>query len=65
MKKELGRLLLDIAKYIITAIILARIFGEFDNDFELYFCASVTIIVLALIGLWLTEDDKKTKKKKK
>ncbi len=64
MDEELGKWLLDISKYIITAYILAEMFGK-DND---SIWAVVGAVVLAaaswLVGLYLIKKEKKKKKKK-
>ncbi len=31
MKKELGKWLMDIAKYIVTALLLSSVFGDMQN----------------------------------
>jgi len=36
MKKELGRWLMDIAKYIATAVLVSSLFGGFENTWLLY-----------------------------
>ena len=37
MKKEFGKWLMDIAKYITTAVILTSIFGEVEQKWIIYF----------------------------
>jgi hypothetical protein len=65
MQKELGKWLLDIAKYIATAIILSNIFSDMQDKSIIFF--GITGIVFALIwGLYLVKEPKdKTKKRKK
>lgn len=36
MKKELGKWLMDIAKYITTAVVLTSIFGEVEQKWIIY-----------------------------
>ena len=36
MRKEFGKWLMDIAKYITTAVILTSIFGEIDQKWVIY-----------------------------
>ena len=36
MRKELGKWLMDIAKYITTAVILTSIFGEVEQKWIIY-----------------------------
>lgn len=60
---------MDIAKYMVTAILLARVVGDFTNPFIAYLVAIVSILVL-VVGLLLVRDgeskntNKKTKTKK-
>lgn len=59
MRKELGKWLMDIAKYMTTALLLSSAFGDMDNPW-------ITTLVIAaaaatlVIGLFLV----KTKKEK-
>lgn len=52
MRKELGKWLMDIAKYIITAIILTSVFGEAE-PLVLYFGGGLAVIITLAIGLFL------------
>ena len=61
MKKEFGKWLLDISKYMTTAILLSSIFTDFGGNW-LYVVAVVTILVTLMGGLLLTR--KKNNKKK-
>lgn len=59
MKKELGKWLMDIAKYITTAIVLSSIFGDVQEKWIIYVGGSLAIIVTLLAGLWLVREEKK------
>ena len=59
MKKELGKWLMDIAKYITTAVVLTSIFGEVQEKWVIYVGGSLAIVVTLLAGLWLVKDEKK------
>jgi hypothetical protein len=59
MKKELGKWLMDIAKYITTAVILTSIFGDVEQKWIIYLGGSLTVIVTLLAGLWLVQEKKK------
>ena len=65
MKKEFGKWLLDIAKYIVTAIILTSIFGDIKERWLVYFISASSVIVAMTIGLLLLKDDKTVNKKLK
>lgn len=59
MRKELGKWLMDIAKYITTAVILTSIFGDVDQKWIIYSVGTVSILVTLMAGLRLVKDDKK------
>lgn len=54
---------MDIAKYMVTAILLARVVGDFTNPFIAYLVAIVSILVL-VVGLLLVRDGEKNTNKK-
>lgn len=56
MKKELGKWLMDIAKYITTAVLLASVFNGIESGWLVYLCASVAIALTLICGLWLIRD---------
>lgn len=59
MKKELGKWLMDIAKYITTAVVLTSIFGDVQERWIIYVGGSLAVIVTLLAGLWLVKEEKK------
>ena len=59
MRKELGKWLMDIAKYITTAVVLSSIFGDVQEKWIIYVGGSLAIIVTLLAGLWLVREEKK------
>ncbi len=61
MRKELGKWLMDIAKYITTAVVLTSIFGDVEQKWIIYIGGSLTIVITLLAGLWLVKDKKKGK----
>ena len=56
MKKELGKWLMDIAKYITTAVILTSIFGDIEERWLVYTGGTITIIVVLSRGLFLVKE---------
>ena len=62
MKKELGKWLMDIAKYIATAVILTSVFGEISEQWVIYVGGLVAVILTLTVGLWLIKDKKKGEK---
>ena len=64
MDEELGKWLLDISKYIITAYILAEMFGK-DNDSILAVVGAVVLAAASFVGgLYLIKKGKNKKNKK-
>ena len=63
MKKEFGKWLMDIAKYITTAVILTSIFGEIEQKWIIYAGGIVSISLTLGIGLWLVRDNKRKESK--
>ena len=58
MRKEFGKWLMDIAKYITTAVILTSIFGEIEQRWIIYAGGIISIVLTLGIGLWLVRDKK-------
>ena len=63
MKNELGKWLMDIAKYIMTAVILTSIFGEFSQKWIVYVGGSQKIASTLGRGLYLLKDNNDNKKR--
>ena len=59
MRRELGKWLMDIAKYITTAVILSSIFAEMDQEWLLYVGGVLAATVTLLCGLILVRDKNK------
>jgi hypothetical protein len=59
MRKEFGKWLMDIAKYIATAVILTSVFGDIENRWMLYTIAFISVIIMLCSGLLLVRDVKK------
>ena len=62
MKKEFGKWLLDISKYMTTAILLSSIFTDFGGNW-LYILVIVTILSTLAGGLFLTREQNKKEEK--
>lgn len=64
MEFELGKWLLDIAKYLVTALLLASIFSDMNDPWSV-----VGVIIAAAItllgGLWVIKNGEKQNKTKK
>ncbi len=59
-KKEFGKFLIDIAKYIITAIVVSSFFKSFGDTWIIYVFGTLTAGVLVGVGFWyLNQSNKK------
>ena len=65
MRKEFGKWLMDIAKYITTAVILTSIFGDIEERWIVYAGGIATTGVTLLWGLYLTKERPVKKKRRK
>lgn len=63
MKKEFGKWLMDIAKYITTAVILTSIFGEVEQKWIIYLGGLISVVITLSSGLWLVREKKEKKGK--
>jgi E3 ubiquitin-protein ligase DOA10 len=62
MRKEFGKWLMDIAKYITTAIILTSVFGDVSQKWVIYIGGVFAVIVTLSWGLYLLKpQDSKNK----
>lgn len=59
MRKEFGKWLMDVAKYIATAVLLSSVFEEMQNTYIIYLICSFVLIVLLCVGLILVKDSEK------
>lgn len=65
MRKEFGKWLMDIAKYITTAVILTSIFGDIEERWIIYIGGAVAIVATLGWGLYLVKEPPvKTKRRK-
>ena len=58
MKKEFGKWLMDIAKYLTTAVLLSSVFNDIKESWVIYLVVSVAIVLTLLTGLLLVKDKK-------
>lgn len=65
MKTEFGKWLMDIAKYMVTALLLTTIFADMKEPIILYSVFVLTPIVLGLGLYWVNEGKKEEKIKNK
>ena len=65
IKKELGKWLMDISKYITTAVVLSSIFGGITETWKILSLGFFTIAVSIITGLVLIRSAEKEEKNKK
>jgi len=58
MKKELGKILIDIAKLVIGGVILAGLMRQDIPPVYLFVVGSIAATLLIIIGLYLIKDKK-------
>ena len=58
MKKEFGKWLMDIDKYVTTAVLLSSIFANIERTWSLLLFAVICIVLTLALGLWLVRDQK-------
>jgi len=56
MKKEIGKWLMDIGKYVATAVLISSFIGEFKEKWITYLIGSLTVILTLLGGLLFLKD---------
>lgn len=61
MRKEFGKWLMDIAKYITTAVILSSVFGQMSQTWLMYVGGALSVIVTLGWGLYLLKAPEKKK----
>ena len=59
MRKEYGKWLMDIAKYLTTAVLLSSIITDVGKSWAVYLSVSFSIVLTLCTGLWLVREQKK------
>ena len=66
MQKEFGKWLMDVAKYVATAVILSTIFSDMQEKSVFFVLGILSMVFMLLWGLYLVREPKiKSKKRKK
>ena len=55
MRTELGKWLMDIAKYMVTVLLLSSVFGDMTNLWAVTSAILASLLTL-LMGLWLVRN---------
>ena len=61
VRQEFGKWLMDIAKYMATALLLSSVFNDIKESWVIYLVVSVAIVLTLLTGLLLVKDKKEEK----
>ena len=56
MRKEFGKWLMDIAKYITTAVLFTSFFSDIGNKTAIYVLSVIAILLSLGFGLYLVND---------
>jgi hypothetical protein len=59
MKKELGKWLMDVAKYVATAFLISSFLGGIERRWIMYLASIVAVVSALIVGLWLITKEKK------
>ncbi len=62
--EKLGTYFLDVSKYILTGVVIASMFKDFDNKVLIYIVGLLLSILCLIVGLILTNKKDKDKKEK-
>ena len=65
MKKELGKILIDIAKLVIGGVILAGLMRQDIPLVYLFVIGGIVAVLLLIVGLFFIKDDKDNTNNKK
>ena len=66
MQKEFGKWLMDVAKYVATAVILSTIFRDMQEKSVFFVLGILSMVFMLAWGLYLVREPKiKSKKRKK
>ena len=50
-KKKIAEWLMDIAKYMFTAILISSVFKDFENKWLVYVSCSISVLLILSIGI--------------
>ena len=58
MRKEIGKWLMDVAKYVATAVLISTFLGSFDHKWAVYLGGTIIVAVGFSLGLYFINDKK-------
>ena len=56
MRKELGKWSMDIAKYILTVVILSKVFSNTHEDYNVFVIGIIAVVVSLSFGLYMVRE---------
>jgi len=62
MKKELGKWLLDVAKYVATAVLISSFLGGLNPKWIMYVAGFLVVLSFLIVGFWLIKKSDKQNK---
>ena len=63
-KKKVGEWLMDISKYMLTAVLISSIFKDFENKWVIYIVGTVAVSISLYIGVDMFDKNSKNNKTK-
>jgi len=57
MRKEIGKWLMDIAKYVATAILISSFLGSFEQKWVIFIVGLCIVITCFFAGLYFIKDN--------
>lgn len=64
MKEKFGQWWLDIAKYVVTSVIIASLLGDWEEKAYLFLTASAVVVITLSIGIYFLRQSEKENQKK-
>lgn len=62
VREEIGKWLMDVAKYVATAVLISTFLGEFTSRWVIYVIGILSVILLMWMGLWFIAKTNQEKK---
>jgi len=56
MKKEIGKWLMDVAKYVATAVIISSFLGSFEQKWAVYVVGTSIVVVGFSLGVYFIKE---------
>ncbi len=62
VREEIGKWLMDVAKYVAAAVLISTFLGEFTSRWVIYVIGILSVILLMWMGLWFIAKTNQEKK---